>query len=472
MRRTHFSFLPSYPALTSAASLAVFLLVGIPAMSEPLPTEDGYRGIWYSNQPSDDEYRYKYSGGLGTYPQQHHPLAHYCKEVDKTFFCYGGSDPETGSLLHMISYFDHRTGTVPRPTKLLDKKTKDAHDNPVLQIDDDGHLWVFSNAHGTSRPSYIHRSVKPYSIDEFELIRETNFSYSQPWWVPDRGFLFLHTLYSKGRGLFWSTSPDGREWAEEKSLAHIEMGHYQVSARQGSKVGTLFNYHPKPIGLNARTNLYYLETEDLGTTWKTVDGRVVSTPILDATSPCLVRDYKSEGLLVYLKSVTFDPEGRPVLLYITTPGFESGPTNDPRHWRTAAWTGSEWRFGEVAPADHNYDYGPLTLGEDGIWRLYAPTEPGPQPYGTGGEMAMWISEDSGETWTKTKDLTRGSEFNHTYARCPENAHPDFYVFWADGHAREPSESRLYFTDQEGSTVWRLPVPMEGDEAKPEVWRKP
>ena len=29
--------------------------------------DTGYRGIWYMNQPSGDEYVYKYSGGLGTY---------------------------------------------------------------------------------------------------------------------------------------------------------------------------------------------------------------------------------------------------------------------------------------------------------------------------------------------------------------------------------------------------------------------
>ena len=52
-----------------------------------LAKTDGYRGIWYFNQPSDDEYRYKYSGGLGTYCAKHIPLAYYAKEVDKTFFC-------------------------------------------------------------------------------------------------------------------------------------------------------------------------------------------------------------------------------------------------------------------------------------------------------------------------------------------------------------------------------------------------
>ena len=51
----------------------------------------GYRGIWYYNQPSGDEYVYKYSGGLGTYCAKHRPFAVYRPEVDKTFFCYGGT---------------------------------------------------------------------------------------------------------------------------------------------------------------------------------------------------------------------------------------------------------------------------------------------------------------------------------------------------------------------------------------------
>ena len=53
--------------------------------------DTGYRGIWYYNQPSGDEYVYKYSGGLGTYCAKHRPFAVYRPEVDKTFFCYGGT---------------------------------------------------------------------------------------------------------------------------------------------------------------------------------------------------------------------------------------------------------------------------------------------------------------------------------------------------------------------------------------------
>ena len=91
----------------------------------------------------------------------------------------------------MASYFDHATGKVPRPRVVLVKPTDDAHENPTLQIDESGHLWMFCNSHGPARNSYIFRSVAPYSIDEFEQVTHTNFSYSQPWIVPGEGFLFL-----------------------------------------------------------------------------------------------------------------------------------------------------------------------------------------------------------------------------------------------------------------------------------------
>ena len=164
---------------------------------------DGYRGIWYMNQPLKDEHRYKYSGGFATYPQQHVPIAIHSPERGRTYFVFGGSAgnvSERGDELeHLVSYYDHATGTVPRPVRILRKRTEDAHDNPVLSIDAAGHLFVFSSAHGTSRPSYVHRSKRPHDITEWELLEKTNFSYPQPWYLPQsKRFLFLHTIYVKG----------------------------------------------------------------------------------------------------------------------------------------------------------------------------------------------------------------------------------------------------------------------------------
>jgi hypothetical protein len=81
---------------------------------------------------------------------------------------------------------------------------------------------------------------------------------------------------------------------------------------------------------------------------------------------------------------------------------------------------------------------------------------------------MWTSRDEGQSWTEFKQLTYGSKLNHTYPRRPVDAQPQFYALWADGNALERSESHLYFTDRDGSHVWRLPARMDGEFATPEI----
>lgn len=452
-----------------------------PADDLVLQVADGYRGIWYMNQPLKTEHRYKYSGGFATYPQQHAPIAIYVPAQRKTFFVFGGSagniSERKDELQHLVSYYDHATGTVPRPVRLLQKRTEDAHDNPTLSIDAAGHLWVFSSAHGTSRPSYLHRSRRPYDITEWELIEKTNFSYTQPWYLPQsRRFLFLHTLYVKGeRTLNWKTSADGRTWSAPQLLAHIEMGDYQVSFREGDtdRIATAFDLHPNQgrpgKGLNFRTNLYYAETRDAGATWTNVAGARLALPLRESANPALVRDYRAENLNVYMKDIAFTADGRPVLMYLTSKGFDPGPQSGPFQWYTARWTGRAWEFRPFTTSDHNYDHGSLYIEGDGTWRVIAPMAPGPQPWGTGGDMEMWTSHDQGATWQKVKALTSNSRYNHTYARKPVNAHPDFYALWADGSPLEPTPSSLYFATKDGR-VYRLPTQMTTTVAKPELVR--
>jgi hypothetical protein len=437
---------------------------------------DGYRGIWYMNQPTGDEHRYKYSGGFATYPQWHLPIAVYAEAAQKTFFVLGGSNgniSERGDeLVHLVGFFDHRTGEVSRPVRLLNKQTEDAHDNPVLSIDDAGHLWVFSAAHGTSRPAYIHRSVKAHDIDAWELVSTTNFSYPQPWYLPGRGeFLFLHTLYRDGqRSLFTSRSADAHEWSEPRLLAHIDMGDYQISWPRGDRVATVFDMHPSEgragKGLNYRSNIYYLETADGGRSWTNVRGERVALPVTSITNPALVLDSLAADRNVYLKDLDFDAAGWPVILYLTSRGYEPGPGSGPFTWLTAHWTGDQWEHRRFTESDHNYDHGALYVEADGTWRVIAPTDPGPQPWGTGGDMVMWTSQDAGASWSRVRTLTHGGPRNQSYARKPLHAHPEFYALWADGNPLEPSESHIYFSTRDGD-VFMLPARMDTPTAKPE-----
>lgn len=428
---------------------------------------DGYRGIWYANQETGNEYVYKYSGGLGTYCAKHIPQSVYAPEVDKTFFVYGGTTKEGDSLQEMVSYYDHKTGQVPRPVLVYHKKdTTDAHDNPVLSIDSDGHLWVFVSAHGRGPKSFIFKSLKPYDISAFEQVANFNFSYPQPWYIEGQGFLFLHTWYEGGRGMYFRTSSDGKEWSDRVQMSHIDQGHYQISWPWKNRVGSAFNYHPEGKGLNFRTNLYYMHTADMGETWTTVDGRPVTLPVTTIENPALIHDYQSEGRLVYMKDLNYDSEGNPVILHVTSGGWVSGPESGPRRWRVAHWTGEAWAFHTITESDNNYDMGSIFIGEDGSWRVVGPTEVGPQPYNPGGEIATWLSADQGKTWTKEYQLTADSERNHTYARRPLHGQEDFYSIWADGHGRQPSDSKLFFYNHKAGEVRQLPDTMTGDMATP------
>lgn len=441
------------------------------ASPEPISsarTIDGYKGIWFElGQRS--EHGDKYAGGLGTYTAKHAPLAIYAPAVEKTFFVYGGTTgPGDRHLLAMASYYDHRTQKVPRPVVVHDKGgVDDPHDNPSLQIDEGGRLWVFVSGRGKKRPGYIYRSRLPYDIGSFERVVESEFTYPQPWWVKGRGALLLLTKYTKGRELYWRVSdPSGQTWAGDRKLAAMG-GHYQVSGERDGKVITAFNMHPGGV-VDRRTNLYFVQTDDFGKTWRTVTGDVIQTPITDRNSPALVHDYRADKRLVYLKDIGFDAKGNPVILYLTSSHHQPGPKGDPRTWTVAHWTGKAWAVHEITQSTHNYDMGSLYIEADGRWRIIAPTKAGPQPHGTGGELAVWISDDQGKTWKQSKQITTNSPRNHGYVRRPINAHADFYGFWADGNTDAISESHLYFTNKDASGVWSLPYKMDDAFASPSL----
>lgn len=427
---------------------------------------DGYRAIWYANQAVASEYGYKYSGGLGTYCADHIPLAVYAPKVNKTFFVFGGTKGlgQPKPLLMMASYYDHKTGMVPKPTIVMEKGTSDAHHNPVLSIDGDGHIWVFAPSHG-GKDGFIFKSKAPYSVDSFERIAQREFSYPQPWYIDGIGHVFLFTKYTRGRELYASRSANGIDWTPDEKFGGFD-GHYQVTWPQKNLVGSSFNWHPPVGGLNFRTNLYYMETRDGGKTWQNAAGKSLTVPLTEEHNDALVRDYQKEGWLVYINDVNFESDGKPVIFYVLAKNYQPGPAFGPRLWMTARWTGTEWLYSRICNVDHNYDMGSIYIEDDGTWRVIGPSGAGPSPYCTGGEMQMWTSTNKGLSWTKVADLTSNSPLTHTYARRPLNAHPDFYAYWADGNTLKPSESRLYFANKTGDGVYVLPEKMTADFERP------
>jgi hypothetical protein len=431
---------------------------------------DGYRPIWFElNQKY--EYGDKYSGALGTYTAKHVPLAIYSPEADKTFFVFGGTKSENERhLLCMIGEYDHKTGLVSKPTVVYDKQgVNDPHDNPSVMIDDNNYIWVFVSGRGQRRPGFKFKSKKPLSIEEFEQITEEEMTYPQPW-NTDFGYFHFFTKYTGVRLLYFETSPDGTNWTEDKLLAAIpvkdgeQSGHYQTSnVFQGKKLGTFFNRHPQG-NVDKRTDLYYVQTKDFGKTWTNGKGETLDLPLLKMDNPARVIDYSSKGKNVYMKDMGFDKNGNPACLYIRSNGHEPGPKSAPYEWCITKWDGKEWKTSVVTESDHNYDMGSLYIsGKE--WKIVAPTGPGPQKWGVGGELEVWSSKNRGVSWRKVKTLTHNSKFSHSYIRRPVDYRTPFCFFWADGHSHEFSKSELYFGDFDGN-VWKLPYEMKEDYEKP------
>lgn len=143
-----------------------------------------------------------------------------------------------------------------------------------------------------------------------------------------------------------------------------------------------------------------------------------------------------------------------MISYIKSKGPNPGIEDGPHEYNTIAFSGINWREDTLATVDHNYDFGSLYF-EQNKWMTIAPTGNYPYEFNTGGELEIWEKSNYLSKWTKKKRLTTVSDNNHSYPRKPINYNRDFMAFWADGNPREPSASRLHFSNYAGE-VFTLP----------------
>lgn len=444
--------------------LIICLFAGYFQANAQNPKAQGYMGLWSVSEKSP-EYGYRYSGGLGTFSSQHRPMAIYSPEMSRTYFLYSGTKaPDESHLQIMISYYDHKSHMVPRPVIVYDKMgVSDAQDNAALSIDSNGDIWVFVSGRGRTRPGLIFKSTLPWSIDSFELVLEGEILFPQPHWLNDSCFFLLHSKRLNGRELFWTSSTDGKNWSESRKIAGMG-GHFQATGVFGNTIFTVFNYY-REGNVDKQTNLYLLRTDNFGKTWKSIDGKVVPTPLTDVFNDALIKDYSGENKLVYINDLNFDSEGNPVILAIISSGYKPGDSGKPRDLVVIKWKDNEWIFSKVSSVDHNFDMGPVYISKD-EWRIIAPTGAGEQKNVTGGEMHLWVSKDQGVHWEKIKELTSNSKKNNSYPRRPLNASKEFFAYWVDGDAENISQSMVYFTNEKCNKVWILPYIMNSDFQKP------
>ena len=196
------------------------------------------------NQPTGDEYRYKYSGGLGTYPQQHVPIAIYSAAANKTFFCYGGADRQAERAAAHGLLLRPRHRQVPRPRSCW--SSRPTTPTRTRRCRSTTRATSGSSPTRTARRTLVHLPQRDAVLDRRVRAGRADQLLLQPAVVRARPGLSVsaHALRKRPAAAAWMTSPDGREWSEPQPLAQSRKGHYQISNRHGERVATAFNYHP------------------------------------------------------------------------------------------------------------------------------------------------------------------------------------------------------------------------------------
>jgi hypothetical protein len=430
--------------------------------SNPVPAPSAtYDGISYilpqlfNNVP-------KYGGGLATYTEMHRPIAVFDSRANKTFFVYGADD--SGFLGIYMGCFDHESGEVCRPRRVTRKTwVDDPHDNAALLQDPDGYLWVMVSGRANLRPGEVWRSDSPNAIDlGFSRMNIYPFTYPQTWWTPSNGKILVYTRYGVAndhRLIHITLRP------EEAGVGRqmIAGSHYAVTHAVGDHVVLAYSDNPRG-DIDRRANVSVIQSMDGGRTWYSVDGRKVwdfgvAGLIPDGDRRTRVVDTMSHNTLVYLKDVRIDPEGSPVVLFVTSPSADPNDVRRPRCLQLARFDRQrrEWRIEELSCAVlHNYSTGFLSDDTRTVVFPLGMTTLG-IANGAGGELWRGTNGATGWSW---EQLTFGSCKNNNYVRDVHGGSPgEFEFLWADGHPLERSYSSLYFWSQ-GEAV-KLPARRSG-----------
>ena len=421
-----------------------------------------YRGVWYCCGTVNvlDGNNHVYSGPMATYSAWHRPMAVYAPAANTTYFVFGNERNAPA-----IGCYDHHMRTFARPFVLGANPDGDAHRNPTLLMDDNGHLYVFYGAHND--PTLVLRSERPHEIGAWRAcadIVDPTTSYPQPYQLlPGEMFVSYRersggwrSRVSRDRGETWEEPVDIVEFEESDiyAVSIAETGDYPRSIHLAwSRLGGGTEEEIRTKHLWARRyNIYYARSDDGGRTWVRSNGTPYSLPVSEPEAENIY-DCGERG--VWLKDFQLGPDGRPLILFV-----DADPFTYVSHWKCGRLCGDGWRFSDIAVGDHMYDDGGMVI-EDGSVTVYAPTTAS-QPREDGGEIDVWRSADGDGPWQRGEPLTAGSDLSHNNVKVVFNhqAGPgDMQVIWSYGDSQSPPatrESRLfaYGSRMEGARLIR------------------
>lgn len=405
-----------------------------------------------------------------------HPAGEYHNGI--TYVSYQGpfEDPYVAAYHHETQSW---TGPFRAGTSELGRRkgrTKfDNHGKPTLLIDDLGYVHIFYGGHGgdyhhgENKLGNVHHgankhsiSKRPLDITEWDEVDNISVfgTYNQAMKM-DNGHIYLFYRHGAHRS----------DWVYQKSIDHgrtfdapvsflkhkrrddlkaVDSWYAWVGKGQGNDIIVSFDYHlcwdtdATPRGhTTERHDAYFMIFDTDKGTWRNVQGESLAMPLTRemADQKTLVLDTGNDW--TFNGSSALDANGHPHIAINV--GEDLGKkTGGPKLTRHLRWNGTEWVGNNtINGLNSGQSRGDFIISSSGEIQYILADDSG-----VDGVVALWNSENGGQSFIKEKELLRVANSGLSITSLIKNAHPDAQVLVAQKE-RGDANRKIYLIGQNG-----------------------
>jgi hypothetical protein len=359
-------------------------------------------------------------------------VIHYEGTFNRTYISYGNEHSHP-----MVTYYDHETGEFATPVQIgTSPVVDDCHVHPTLAVDSSGYLYAFYGSHTSAQK--MKRSMNPEDISSWgpeKTPEPSDATYPNVFFINST----LYFFYRSSSNWVYRTSNDGgNSWSAIRTVIDLPTGTpypVMIIGNESSTPSIHIAFLKYQSGASPEySNIYYVMSSDGGNTWKKADGTILTLPITTSNAD-LVWVGGTRG---FVNDIQLDEDNTPNILWVGGPTCGNESQEGPGSHYFARWNGASWVVTALPGIRHRRDTGCLRVIDSTHFKVYRPSNKWPT---WGGEIEEWSSNDSGEAWINTLNLTENSRERHQipltcldYSTYKATTNKDFQVVWCAGES--------------------------------------
>jgi len=439
---------------------------------------DGIRASWHFEEGGNSTTDYFIAeGGLEcTTHDLHQQAAQHYNNV--TYIAYLGPKADA-----YIMAYNHSSGEWSDSVKVDDHhpaNLADDHGAPSLLVDKDGYIHVVSTAHAYWL--YHKISTYPENISSWETISPLEEIHTYPHLFENSSgtiYFFYRGEGGGGHTEDWDyrTSSDGGEnWSNATPFLHgnsvgeeedINYGWYASFTKRNNDtihMGTNL-YNQNLTSNDKRVNVYYMYMDANGT-WRDANDTQIPVPLNKTYAEQLdtIMVYNSSTNCTGNVKTGTDENDNVYLTFMTGLCTGEGIVLN----KFAKWNGTSWEIKDIGVHSANiFDSNAINVVSSSKIEVYVttgtpkglPAEEHTNELGgsglVGGSIEKWVSNDTGETWSREKVVLADLDANGE--QTVRDYHDDAKIVFSRYGAMDWYNDRLYLYGDSGFISNTLPV---------------